>query len=313
MLQYVQFYEAYLVQRLFLVPHFKNLQTLRYRGSAIINPIMFLVRHGKTGGNQANTYRSWSNGPDAQLTPEGRDGIRQSALFLQGTGIKFPLIISDDLDRSKETREILQSILDIRESHVDKRLRPLNVGDFIGKSKADYPLDKYIKNRSLKIPGGESLNQFDNRQAKFFDDVAAIVQKLNKPILIVGHGSTVSFLHNTFNSKSEGQVGYEGLVYPSGVLMFTSAGVIPLTNKREGSPAPLKDGTPTSGFVTDEENVPPRECWHCKFAAKDINGLLGCTHPVVRIDPKLQDRLQSDGTIAVGERDCCDMFSSLRP
>lgn len=270
------------------------------------NSLFYLTRHGATKGNAKNEYRGWSNEPDAQLTGAGRDLVREAALWLQSAGLSFPLIISDDLDRAVETRTILKDLLQIPVENTDKRLRPLNVGDFTGKSKADFPLEKYIKNKSLVIPGGESLNQFNARQAKFFDDVSEIVAKLGKPILLVSHGSTVSFLHNHFNDSAN--VGYEGLVNPGGVLMFTSKGVEPLTNKRDEAPSLFKQGTKLAGFVTAEQNIPPRECWNCRFFSRDTLGLGGCSHPLVTIDPQLVDRRQNDNTVSVGDRDCCDGF-----
>lgn len=274
----------------------------------MLDALFYIVRHGKTAGNEAGNYRGWSNEPEAQLSGEGRDGVRDSALFLVRAGLKFPMIISDDLGRAVSTREILSEILEIPVSLTDPRLRPLDVGDFTGKSKADFPLDEYLGNKSLVIPGGESVNNFNKRQAEFFDDVTEIVTKFKKPILLVGHGSTVSFLHNHFNAGAK--IGYEGLVYPSGVLMFTSKGVSPLTKKKEGAPDPLAVGTPLSGFVDDKESPRPRSCWNCRWSVRDTTGLLGCTHPTVRLDPDLKDRRQTDGTVAIGDNDCCNYYSS---
>jgi broad specificity phosphatase PhoE len=275
----------------------------------LLNPLFFIVRHGATAGNKSNEYRGWSNAPYAQLSPEGREGVRESALWLKRSGQQFPMILSDDLDRTIETRDILADILGIQTREIDKRLKPLNVGDYTGQNKTDYPLDQFMQNTKMRIPGGESLDMFNRRQAVAFDDVSQIIAKLGKPILLVGHGSNVSFLYNHFNK--DGHIGYEGLVNPGGILVFTSAGIIPLTNKREpGVKTPLKDGTATSGFVDEDSNRPPRECWNCKWASRDIYKNLGCTHPVVRIDPDLVDRRQADGTILVGDRDCCDSFQN---
>src|ERR1700688_4280756 len=113
----------------------------------MINSLFFLCRHGATSANSKGTYRSWSNGPDAQLSGTGRDGIRESALWIQSADLSFPLIISDDLDRSQETKKILKDILQIPVEQTDPRLRPVNVGDFTGKSKLDYPIEPYIKNK----------------------------------------------------------------------------------------------------------------------------------------------------------------------
>lgn len=268
--------------------------------------LFFVVRHGKTAGNAANKYRAWSNEPEAQLTGEGRDLVRESALWLQKSGQKFPLIISDDLDRAVETRNILQGILQIGTAETDARLRPLNVGELTGKSKADFPIDKYLKDKNLVIPGGESVNQFNARQAKFFDDVASIVEKLGRPILLVGHGSTVSFLHNHFNAGAA--VGYEGLVNPAGILMFTSKGIEPLTNKREGAQSSMAQGTATSGYVEPSENREPRSCWNCYWFSRDQIDTPLCGNPVVRVDPALTKQRTESGLVIVNEDGCCNYF-----
>lgn len=66
----------------------------------------------------------------------------------------------------------------------------------------------------------------------------------------------------------------------------------------------LKDGTRLSGFVTAKENPPPRDCAHCRWFAN------GCTHPVVRIDPELRNRLQANGNVKVDGDDCCDSYQA---
>lgn len=273
--------------------------------------LFYAMRHGITAANQSDVYRGHSNEKFARLSPDGKDVVRQSALWMKRAGLEFPLVMSDDLDRATESRDILKDILQIPNAVTDKRLRPLDVGEFTGKSKSDNPLDKYIKNKALKIPGGESLNDFNKRAAKAFEDIADTVSKLGRPILIVTHGSTTSFLYNNFNDGG-GEVGYEGLVKPGGVLMFTSKGLEPLTRKKDDSiySSPLADGTALSGFVTDEENIPPRECWHCYYFSRDAIGLGGCSNPVVKIDPQLVDRRKTDGTIGVSDQDCCNFYKS---
>ena len=272
------------------------------------NVLFYVMRHGRTEGNESDIYRGWSNEDFAQLSPIGREDIREAAIFLKRAGLSFPLIIADDLSRAVESEKIAADILGIKQQEIDKRARPLNVGDFTGKSKEKYPLDEYTKNPSKKIPGGESMNSLNTRVAKLIADVLELVAKIKKPILMIGHGSTISVLYNAKNNGEK--VGYEGVVHPGGIIAFTTDGVIPIFKQKfaSGEKPPLKDGTEFSGFVDESTNRPPRECWNCRNFIKDIAGLGGCTHPLVQIDPQLQDRKQADGSIAVGEQDCCDEF-----
>ena len=178
-----------------------------------------------------------------------------------------------------------------------------------GKSKIDFPIEPYLHNPDKRIPGGETHSEFDIRMAAVFSDILELIEEIKHPILIIGHGSTVSFLHNHMTKKPGVEVGYEGLVHPSGVLVFTADGIIPLIKKRTPVRNPYKDGTRVSGFVTDEENKPPRECWNCRYSQKDVQtGLISCGNLMVRLDPELTDQRQTDGTVSVGERDCCDFF-----
>lgn len=274
-----------------------------------MNILFALGRHGRTAGNEDNVYRGWSNEDFAQLDAAGRNDAREEGIYLKGTGLNFSFIITDDLDRTFETAQIIASILGIKEESIirDKRLRPLNMGDWTGKSKEKHPVTEFMKNRSKVIPGGESLNTLNKRQSKVFSDIMETISKTGKPILVIGHGTNAGFLHTHFNKKDGIEPGYEGLTHPGGVSVFTKDGITPVFKKREGSPQLYKDGTETSGFVTAAENPPPRECWHCRnYSVR--SGLGSCDHILVQIDPKLQDRKQVDGTIAVGERDCCDNY-----
>jgi len=112
-----------------------------------------------------------------------------------------------------ESAQIIAKILGIPEVISDKRLRPLDVGDFTGKSKQKYPVEEYLNDKTKEIPGGESVGAFDRRQAKVFDDILQAIIQIGKQILVVGHGSNVSYLHNVVQKGKK--VGYEGLVNPA--------------------------------------------------------------------------------------------------
>jgi 2,3-bisphosphoglycerate-dependent phosphoglycerate mutase len=273
--------------------------------------LFYSVRHGRTKGNELDIYRGWSKEDYAQLAPEGRDDAREAGLYLKRAGLEFPILITDDLPRAKETASILAEVLGIKAIESDRRARPLDVGDYTGKSKKKYPLDEYIKNQSKKIPGGESMKGFKKRAAEFHSDVFELIRKLKKPILKVDHGSTISFLNEIAN---QGQSDYESLVKPGGVLVYTSQGFYPLLKMKvdEEDKQTWTDGTVISGFVTADENQPPRACFNCRWVAKGVGDVLGCWHPLVQVDPQLQNRKQDDGSIAVAAWDCCNSFQSVQ-
>lgn len=271
----------------------------------MLQPIFLYGRHGTTEGNKDGKYRGWSNSENAQLAAQGVDDAREAGDWIMRSGLpKIDLIICDDLDRVKNTALIIAGITGAK-IETDQGLRPLNVGDFTGKSKVDNPLDEYMKDKSKKIPGGESLNHFNGRQAKKFDQFIERGEKEKKFFLILGHGSNASFLHTSFNG---GEVGYEGVVNPGGLAVMTKEGIIPVFKSRMTARNPLADGTALSGFVTVQENRPPRECWNCRYYSHDPQGTGYCNNLVVRIDPETQFRKRTDGGIDVGDRECCNYF-----
>jgi broad specificity phosphatase PhoE len=275
-----------------------------------ILPLFYVCRHGRTDNNSKGNYRGWSNKADAQLSPSGREDARQAGLWLLDKKLQFEVAIVDDLDRTQETAKIVCGIIGTQHIITDKRARPLNVGDFTGKSKEKFPLESFIKDKNKVIPGGESINQFNKRQGGLFDNILETIEKTGKKLLFFGHGSNTSYLANAVRlNKNLPEVGYEGLVNPGGILQFTNVGIFPLTNKREGSVVemPFKDGTLLAGFVDEKDNRPPRECWNCRnFVNQPTGG--ECNHSLVKIDPELQVRKVDNGNIAVGDRDCCDNF-----
>lgn len=60
----------------------------------------------------------------------------------------------------------------------------------------------------------------------------------------------------------------------------------------------IKVGTELSGFVTEDENKPPRECGNCRFFAPASPK--GCRHIMVNADPEVSH---------VDEDDCCNYFT----
>lgn len=197
-----------------------------------------LTRHGRTVGNEKDVYRGLSNAAFAQLDENGRQDARDAAIYLKGLGMEFPVIVVDDLDRTQETARIIAEVLGIKEIITDKRLRPVDVGDYTGKSKALYPLTEYMNDPKKRIPGGDTLNQFNKRQASVFGDIVEAIAKLRqdtgRPVmfLVIGHGSNASFLYHNVN-KGGKEIGYEGMTEPGGIMTFTKDGLNPIFKKKD--------------------------------------------------------------------------------
>jgi broad specificity phosphatase PhoE len=202
--------------------------------------IFYSGRHGRTAANEKDIYRSWSNAPEAQLSDEGKKDAEGMGKFFKNNLIPIHIIITDDLDRTHQTAKIVADILGIAEVFTTPKLRPLNMGDWTLKSKQEYPIDEFLQDTSKKIPGGESIDDFDDRQSDIFGRILKQIAKKtpNGFVLIVCHGSNNSFLNNRwyFPKDKAMKVGYEGLVNPGGVVMATDSELCPLTNIRHKDP-----------------------------------------------------------------------------
>jgi|SRR5579859_138565 len=211
-------------------------------GSRWDNTLFFLGRHGRTHSNDLNIYRSWSNSANAQLEPKGQEEVRASAEWLAAQRAPIELIISDSLDRTLETSEIYAEVLGVERIVAVRGLHPLNMGDWTGKNKERYSVEPFLVNKSKRIPGGERVKDFDQRQFAMFKIIMPVVDSLPPgAVLIVGHGSTVSFLWNNVFNKDGRQIGYEGLVDPAGLVNVTKEEMIPVLRARERKGAKVEE------------------------------------------------------------------------
>src|SRR5271157_2960306 len=140
--------------------------------------IFFFMRHGETDGNKKNVYRSWSNAPEAQLDEVGRKSAEAGGKYLATIGAPIELIIADSLDRVQETVELVaQSFPNARIEFV-RALHPLNMGDWTLQSKDEHPVQPYLDGPSKRIPGGETVDEFNEREAQVFQTIFSLAKDL---------------------------------------------------------------------------------------------------------------------------------------
>lgn len=155
---------------------------------------IFLIRHGQVQLNEENTY---VGSTDVPLNATGRSQAAQVAHCLETETIKA--IYSSDLQRARETAEIIASHLNLSVSAVPE-LRELDYGDWEGVAEArvrsDYS-DIFLKWRrnpvEVPVPGGETLGELKERVFPAFlriagnhagEDIAVIAHKtVNRVIL----------------------------------------------------------------------------------------------------------------------------------
>lgn len=171
---------------------------------------LLVIRHGedeqdKTGG--------WSNN---SLTKNGieqvinlKNAIKDKILITENT-----VVISSDLNRAKQTTEIL---FDSHESVMfDKRLRECNNGALANLSKEQFQITfPFMYFDSLKYdehyPNGESPKENYNRVRNFFEEINS--RYANKDLIIVAHAGTYGILKSLINgivwsNKQKYKIGY---------------------------------------------------------------------------------------------------------
>lgn len=170
---------------------------------------LFIMRHGEAESNIKNVINSHPNDLNKYaLTEKGRSEVEESAKKLQQkeieTGKKITKIYTSDFRRTRETAEMVASILGLDHKHIvfDARLREVNVGDFDGKEwphRAEYLKtlhDKIFK----KSPNGESVADVKYRGAEFLYEIEK--KHTHENILIVTHGLPLRMLTNTIAGKT---------------------------------------------------------------------------------------------------------------
>lgn len=144
---------------------------------------LHLVRHGETKGGSIGR---WS---DTSLNDKGKIEIKEILDQLEN----YDIFISSDLERAKETSEIINDKINI-EIVYDKNLREINNGIFKNMSKdqfinqyADYRFDKLKMNQHYI--DGESPEEFYNRVRTTF--IKILENNKNKRILMVTHAGVI--------------------------------------------------------------------------------------------------------------------------
>ncbi len=146
--------------------------------------LLYLVRHGKTamnaGDNSVDRIRGWQ---DIPLDNIGRTEAKKTAQDLKSKGICA--IISSDLVRASETAKIIGKALGLKPTYTTE-LRPWKLGNLQGQ-RTDGCLEQiksYIRKSDVKVPGGESFNQFKTRALKGIENALKVCPG---PVAIITH------------------------------------------------------------------------------------------------------------------------------
>jgi len=162
----------------------------------------YLLRHGRNI-HQTELKDICYGWPDDD-NPCKLDEVGIEQATLAGTGLKdfnINLIYSSDILRTKQTAEIVASILGISVINYDEKLRDLNWGVFAGGPKKEALAFYNEKNRMKDRPeNGESWGDLQKRVVESLKKMEN--NHSNKNILIVSHGDTILLLMAWFNDWS---------------------------------------------------------------------------------------------------------------
>lgn len=177
---------------------------------------LYGVRHGQTELNKDDKYRGWSN---IGLDETGQGQAKKAGAFLKDKGVTR--IYSSDLQRARETAAIIAVELGITNIEFIPALRTWNVGDFTGKSKADYgdKMKHYLDNPDEVVPGGESLSEFRERSR-------AAITRINDTNTDEGNTAIIASLSNFASMDKETSRDLHSkveLIQPGGVVQINVA------------------------------------------------------------------------------------------
>ena len=177
----------------------------------------FILRHGLAKQNINGIVNS-SPEENFPLTQKGKSQAKKAVLKLKklldsscqsprrNTGKeKLDIIFSSDLQRCKETAEIISNELGAK-IIFSSELRDLNFGEYNGKSimqyRKDFPYD--LSRFQKRLPGGESWNDCKKRMIKFIEKIEKKYQ--NKNILIISHGDPLWLLEGAMKGLTNEEI-----------------------------------------------------------------------------------------------------------
>jgi len=169
----------------------------------------YVARHGRTSLNAGHKFRGSANPP---LDSVGRQQAHKLASLFKN--IDLSVIFTSDKQRATETAKIIAGEKDTP-IHISSNLRALNVGKFSGQPRNQENVDElesYLSDPEVRIPDGESLNEFRGRVDPCFQEAVELFMEEGVPPLIVAHSSLVHELGNVYHSGNHKAV----LVEPGG-------------------------------------------------------------------------------------------------
>ncbi len=156
--------------------------------------MIYFLRHGQ---DDENFVGGWS---DLVLIPEGREQVRESALWIKDN-LQIKRIVCSDIKRAVESAEIVSSIIGIP-IEKNSSLREQNKGLLNGMPKEEACLKySWFKNNEVTVdtvyPEGESLRNLYERVSSYLDKIL----EYPDDTLIVTHRGVINMIYYILNNK----------------------------------------------------------------------------------------------------------------
>jgi probable phosphoglycerate mutase len=154
---------------------------------------LLLVRHGESVWNAEGRWQGAANPP---LSDAGRAQARSLAAAVSDEGIDG--IVASDLDRARETGQIVADVLALPAPSVDAGWRERDVGEISGHTRAEietkWPglLERWRRGELDSMPGGE--RDITPRVVAALERVAR--DHPGQSVLVVTHGGVIGALDN---------------------------------------------------------------------------------------------------------------------
>jgi hypothetical protein len=242
--------------------------------------LAYVLRHGVTDLSPKHEGQT-----QIPMNEFGKSQIRDAANYIKDQLKSKPgWGVSSDLKRAEQALSISAEVLGLRTVRPMPDLR--NLGD------------------------DETSVQFERRLTKAFSAILDTRKKIKSIPIIATHRSVSAWVCKQYGYvEQEMDYTRASVVWEGGIVVIDSDGARPIYKPLVQNTAedlqPF-DGTHISGFVTAEDNQPPRQCDNCKWWARDSS----CHHQVVTADDEpgilYGKKRNKEGYWIMGPRDCCN-------
>ncbi len=173
--------------------------------------VYYILRHGHSLRQKNNIVASWPEKTEIPLTPTGKAEAKKAAKLLKRK--KIDLIVSSDLQRTRETAEIVAKELGVDVVY-EKGLREFDGGIFNGRPveelgeyfrvEGETPMEHFLRRFEKRSPKGENWVDVQKRMLKVVEDLEE--KYFGKNILLVGHELPFTMLEGLMRGFSREEV-----------------------------------------------------------------------------------------------------------